>query len=162
MEDVQKLHTEKGLKYKVPSPKTRIIGLLKRLMEDADEIATDRNIDEQYSNLREKTRAVFEDMVRAQESKEHDNNDSDSDSDDSIEAEFVARARAIARSHNDDSMTDIISSTNPSGSGALDKSRFATRLASSMPVPENPPPQKKSKKTQPQKKINYLLFSCHY
>ncbi|CAO3661169.1 unnamed protein product, partial [Rhizopus stolonifer] len=53
--------------YKVPSPKTRIIGLLKCLMEDADEVATDRDIDEQYSNLREKTRAVFEDMVRAQE-----------------------------------------------------------------------------------------------
>ncbi|CAO3698559.1 unnamed protein product [Rhizopus stolonifer] len=115
MEDVQKLHTEKGLKYKVPSPKTRIIGLLKRLMEDADEIATDRDIDEQYSNLREKTRAVFEDM-----SKEHDNDDSDSDSDDSIEAEFVARSRAIARSHNDDSMIDIISSANPSGSGVPD------------------------------------------
>ncbi|KAG1337357.1 hypothetical protein G6F61_014930 [Rhizopus arrhizus] len=63
MEDVQRQHAEKGLKYKVPSPKTRIIGLLKRMMEDADEVATDRDIDEQYSNLREKTRAVFEDMA---------------------------------------------------------------------------------------------------
>ncbi|CAO3680569.1 unnamed protein product [Rhizopus stolonifer] len=58
MEDVQELHAEKDFKYKVPSPKTRIIGLLKRLMKDADEVATDRDIDEQYSNLREKTRAV--------------------------------------------------------------------------------------------------------
>lgn len=72
MEDVQRQHAEKGLKYKVPSPKTRIIGLLKRLMEDADEVATDRDIDEQYSNLREKTRAVFEDMVRAQEAAMND------------------------------------------------------------------------------------------
>ncbi|KAG1451601.1 hypothetical protein G6F56_008045 [Rhizopus delemar] len=213
MEDVQRQHAEKGLKYKVPSPKTRIIGLLKRLMEDADEVATDRDIDEQYSNLREKTRAVFEDMVRAQEAAMNDmgstrrlhswslkwgdndkairlqhalnleqaakkiglnihrcvdswgaflilsdvcrdaethppkhahyypvanlsrlaqssNNErvkdnSDSDSDDSIEAEFVARARAIARSHNDDSMNDIISSANSSSSGVPDTSRLA-------------------------------------
>ncbi|CAO3680573.1 unnamed protein product [Rhizopus stolonifer] len=65
-------------------------------------------------------------------------------SEEAREAEFVARARAIARSHNDDSMADIISS------GAPDLSRFTTRLASSMPVPEN------------LKKINQLLFSCHY
>ncbi|KAG1442199.1 hypothetical protein G6F56_011168 [Rhizopus delemar] len=204
MEDVQRQHVEEGLKYKAPSPKTRIIGLLKRLMEDADEAVTDRDIDEQYSNHWEKTRAIFEDMVQAQEAalndtestrrlhswslkweakkiglnihrcvdswgaflilsdvcrdaathppkhapyypvaglfrlpqpsnNERDKDDSDSDSDDSIEAEFVARARAIARSHNDDCINDIISSANLSGSGVPDTSRYPTRLASSMP-----------------------------
>ncbi|KAG1439059.1 hypothetical protein G6F56_012419 [Rhizopus delemar] len=139
--------------------------LLKRLMEGADEVDTDTDIDEQYSNLREKTRAFFEDIERAQEAAMNDmgstrrlhsdatthppkyapyypvagssslsqpsvtilppassptpsdQSNNERNKDDSIEAEFVARARTIARSHNDDCMNDIISSANSSGSG---------------------------------------------